>query len=125
MAVTRRGWKRSNDRRRLRQIIAARSVWGALLLFSVFTTVFVVAILPIRFHDFLYSVLFSIMSIAAVLSLEKRNKLILGLAFGVAVVEWISAHLLTNEVAILTRISRALIIFFCFHCYPVDCANRG
>jgi ABC-type uncharacterized transport system permease subunit len=96
----------------LRNTIAGRSGWGAVLLLSVFTTVFAVAIAPIRFHNFLYSVLFSIMFIAAGLSLEKRNILILGLAFGVAVIEWISAHLLTNEVAILTRISRALSIFF-------------
>jgi Ion channel len=109
MAVTQSRWKPLNRIASLRQIIDARSVWSTILLLSVFTTVFVVAILPVRFHNALYSVLFSLMFIAAVLSLEKRSTIFLSVALSVGMVEWISAQ---NDVEVLIGISRALNIFF-------------
>ena len=92
-----------------RQIIASRSIWSRILLLSVFTTVFVVAALPERLQTALYSTLLTAMFIAAALSLEKRSTMILRLAFGLALVEWISVQ---QAVKSLTAISRAFNIFF-------------
>ena len=86
------------------------SIWSTILVVSVFFSVFILPVLPVEWHRWIFSVAFSIIYISAILSLERRSKYLLTL-FAINIsIEWISRIL---NFDLLNDISKAFdIVFF-------------
>lgn len=86
------------------------SIWSTILVISVFFSVFILPVLPVEWHRWIFSVAFSVIYISAILSLEKRSKYLLTL-FAINIsIEWISRIL---NLELLNDISRVFdIVFF-------------
>ena len=73
---------------RMIKFMGRTSFWSTALLISLIFTVFVLPVLPIFWQRTLFRTLYSIIYLAAILSLEKRKNSLLILFFTTVIVEW-------------------------------------
>lgn len=86
------------------------SIWSTILVISVFFSVFILPVLPVEWHRWLFRVAYSIIYVSAIFSLEKRSKNLLILFAVNFSIEWISGIL---NLELLNDISRSVdMIFF-------------
>jgi hypothetical protein len=86
------------------------SIWSTIMVISVFFSVFVLPVLPVEWHRWLFRVAYSIIYVSAIFSLEKRSKNLLILFAVNFSIEWISGIM---NLDLLNDISRSVdVIFF-------------
>ena len=83
--------------------------WNTLLLVSVVFSVFILPVLPVIWQRTLFRLIYSIIYISAILSLEKRSKYLLVLFISTFLIEWISGLL---NLEILLGIAKFVNILF-------------
>jgi len=72
------------------QIPKANTFWSYILLGLVIFTIFLVPIFPMSWHRHLYSILYSLVFIATVITTDRNRKKFLFLAIAAAVIQWVS-----------------------------------
>ncbi len=86
------------------------SIWSTILVISVFFSVFILPVMPVEWHRWLFRGAYSIIYISAIFSLEKRSKNLLILFAVNFSIEWISGIL---NLDLLNDISRSVdVVFF-------------
>jgi len=86
------------------------SIWSTILVISVFFSVFILPVLPVEWHRWLFRVAYSIIYVSAIFSLENRSKNLLILFTVNFSIEWISGIL---NLDLLNDISRSVdVVFF-------------
>jgi len=86
------------------------SIWSTILVISVFFSVFILPVLPVEWHRWLFRVAYSIIYVSAIFSLENRSKNLLILFAVNFSIEWISGIL---NLDLLNDISRSVdVVFF-------------
>jgi hypothetical protein len=86
------------------------STWSTILVVSVFFSVFILPVLPVEWHRWLFRVAYSIIYVSAIFSLENRSKNLLILFAVNFSIEWISGIL---NLDLLNDISRSVdVVFF-------------
>ncbi len=86
------------------------SIWSTILVVSVFFSVFILPVLPVEWHRWLFRVAYSIIYVSAIFSLENRSKNLLILFAVNFSIEWISGIL---NLDLLNDISRSVdVVFF-------------
>jgi voltage-gated potassium channel len=87
------------------------SKWNAVLLFSVIFAAFILPVLPLNLQKGLARIVFSIIYIAAIFSLERKRSFILYL-FGLTIVlEWISGLFDMQLLQVFARVMNILFFF--------------
>ena len=86
------------------------SIWSTILVISVFFSVFILPVLPVEWHRWLFRVAYSIIYVSAIFSLENRSKNLLILFTVNFSIEWISVIM---NLDLLNDISRSVdVVFF-------------
>ena len=86
------------------------SIWSTILVISVFFSVFIMPLLPVESHRWLFRIAYSAIYFSAIFSLEKRSKKLLTLFAINLCIEWISGIL---NFELLNNISRSVdVVFF-------------
>jgi hypothetical protein len=86
------------------------SIWSTILVISVFFSVFILPVMPVEWHRWLFRVAYSIIYVSAIFSLEKRSNNLLTLFVVNFSIEWISGIL---NLDLLNDISRSVdVVFF-------------
>lgn len=86
--------------------------WNVILFVSVIAAVFAVPVLPVHVHELTFSLVYSVIYIAAIFSLEKRSKAFLSLFFATFILHWVSAIF---SFELLNDISKGFnVLFFLF-----------
>ena len=85
-------------------------LWNFLLIVSVTAAVFIVPVLPGRWDEIFFRIVYTIMYVSAIFSLEHRGRALLGLFILTVLTEWLSGLF---ELEWLSSISRGVnVIFF-------------
>jgi voltage-gated potassium channel len=87
------------------------ALWNTVLLFSVIFTVFILPVLPAIWHRSLFRLVYTVIYISAILSLEKRSKYLLILFFSTVFIEWISGMLNLGIFLLLAKVVNAIFFF--------------
>lgn len=86
--------------------------WNTTLLIAVIFAAFVLPVLPVVWHRSLFRTVFTIIYISAILSLEKRSKSLLILFISTLLLEWLSG-IFYLQIQVILSISKGFqIIFF-------------
>lgn len=85
------------------------SIWGGVLVISVFFAVFVLPVMPVDWHRWIFRAVYSIIYISAIFSLEKRSKKLFTLFLTTFLIEWISA---VFDFEIMYDLARGMNILF-------------
>lgn len=93
-----------------RNIFGSPSLRNSILLVSVVFAVFVLPVMPGVWHRSLFRLVYTVIYISAILSLEKRNNYLLILFFSTMFIEWVSAIMNLSILLILAKMVN--IIFF-------------
>ncbi len=89
--------------------VARRSIYSAALLILVVAIVFVVPVLPQASHKIVYNILFTIIFLVAAMSMDRGRGIIIGIAFGSIVIEWIAVIF---DMPVLLSLSRVVAFLF-------------
>jgi voltage-gated potassium channel len=84
--------------------------WDGTLLISVVFAAFVLPVLPVKWQGGLFRIAYTIIYIAAVLSLEKRSRYIIWLFVATIIIEWFSSFFHLPVILVIAK--GANIIFF-------------
>jgi voltage-gated potassium channel len=88
----------------------SNTFWNGILFVSVIFTVFVLPVLPVELHRWLFRTFYSLIFITAMFSLENRSKKMLSIFFAAIFLEWFS---LIFDLNLVYDISRGVnIVFF-------------
>jgi voltage-gated potassium channel len=88
------------------------ALWSSLLLISVIFAVFVLPVLPVRYQQSVFRLVYTIIYFTAILSLEKRTKFLLIFSLSTLAIEWISGILNFPVLLIVAKVVN--ILFFLF-----------
>jgi voltage-gated potassium channel len=85
------------------------ALWSTILTCSVIFAVFVLPVLAVTFHHSFFKIIYSLIYLSAILSLEKKNIYLFILFFSTFIIEWISGIL---NMRILLSLSKLVNIAF-------------
>jgi len=87
-------------------------VWNSILMISVIFAAFVLPLLPVYWHKMTFRLVYSIIYVAAIFSLEKKGNTIFVLSVATFIIEWVSGIF---DLEVLNMVSRAAnVLFFLF-----------
>ena len=90
--------------------IRSTSFWNTILIVSVIFAAFILPVLPVHLHQGVFRISYTLIYIAAILSLEKRSKIILILFGSTFFMEWFSGLFQLELIQIISK--SADILFF-------------
>lgn len=85
------------------------TIWSGVLLFTVFFTVFIVALFPVPWHKYLYKAGFTVIYISAIMNLDKHRREVIFFTVLVFVANWTSGFW---DLEIVSAISKILNMAF-------------
>jgi voltage-gated potassium channel len=88
------------------------TIWSTVLLVSVMFAAFILPVLPVNWHRYVFRLVYTLIYFSAVLSLKKRSNYLLGL-FGVTfIMQWVSV--IINMPVLLSISKGANMVFFLY-----------
>ena len=98
-------------------ILNKKSIWGQLLLIEVFAIVFFIGFLPLEWHRYAYSTMYTLVLITSALNLDSYKKTMLALAAIAIILEWVSTYYdltVLNAISIISNVIFFFIIWALF-----------